>query len=110
MSNLNDKPYEYTVTEVEGETPAVEIYSRFGTSRYVSAGFFARILFSAAFTGTIEVHLGPTKELLDHIPQLDMVISNDAGAHTFDIVTRGRYLKFVFTAGGSYSANVYIAR
>jgi hypothetical protein len=108
---ISDKESAYTetVTDGTGETSPLEIFARFGASLFSGNSFAAVISFAAAYTGTIQVHAGLSRNNLVHIPDWDMVISSDAGPHTFDIKTSFHYVKFVFSGSG-YTATVEAGR
>ena len=108
--NVRENAYEFQVSDTSPETEVLEIYDRFGSSRNAVGGFFAHILFTAAFTGTIEIHLGPTKDTLVRIPELDMKLNNETEANSYDIVTRAHYLKIVVVSGGAFTGDIIVSR
>jgi len=110
MGKNNKDVFYFTLTDTDNESPPIEITSRFNLSRVGPNGFFAMIGFAAAFTGQINIHLGPDKDNLVHITDLDMGITSDSGPHTFDIATRSNWLKIVIISGSSFSADCVVNR
>lgn len=107
---VRENEFVFEVSDTDNSTKPLEIYDRFGASKTAIGGFFARVEFTAPFTGTIQIHLGPVVTYQDHIDCLDMTINNDAGPHTIDITTRAHYVKLVFISGFPFEGQVLISR
>lgn len=107
-----ENAYLFEVSDTLNETEALEIFDRFKSSRYGPNGFFAYITLTAGWTGTIQVHLGPTKDRQTHIDELDMVLDGtETSPCTFDIETRAHYVKLVLVAtSGAFTGEVVISR
>ena len=93
----------FNLDNANNETDPVEMDNRFNVSRVGPNGFFATLDFSAGFRGTVEIHLGPTKDRLIHVTDIDMQITSPTSANdpcTYDIATRANWMKIVIVSSG----------